>query len=121
MDRQMKRKAPGSETKNGKPFVPIRTKIFAGCVTIAIVTEILVFTAVFSAYRQNARKHKVGSYFFGFVNGKAQFNFVWEFIKKLPDIDTSLWMHDIFHSDFTPYDTEEIEVLKDCNKDKKIF
>ena len=44
-----------------------------------------------------------------------------EFIKKLPDIDTSLWMHDIFHSDFTPYDTEEIEILKDCNKDKKIF
>lgn len=67
------------------------------------------------------KKHKVGSYFFGFVNGKAQFNFVWEFIKKLPDIDTSLWMHDIFHSDFTPYDAEEIEVLKDCNKDKKIF
>lgn len=56
MDRQMKRKAPGSETKNGKPFVPIRTKIFAGCVTIAILTEMLVFTAVFSAYRQNARK-----------------------------------------------------------------
>ena len=56
MDRQMKRKAPGSETKNGKPFVPIRTKIFAGCVTIAILTEMLVFTAVFSTYRQNARK-----------------------------------------------------------------
>ncbi|MBQ4307074.1 MAG: hypothetical protein II759_00670 [Lachnospiraceae bacterium] len=67
------------------------------------------------------KKEKIGSYFFGFVNGKAQFNFVWEFIKKLPDIDTRLWMHDIFHSDFTPYDEEEIEVIRECNKDKKIF
>lgn len=61
------------------------------------------------------KKENVGSYFFGFVNGKAQFNYVWEFIKKLPDIDTSLWMHDIFHSDFTPYDEEEIEVIRKCN------
>lgn len=67
------------------------------------------------------KKEKIGSYFFGFVNGKAQFNYVWEFIKKLPDIDTRLWMHDIFHSDFTPYDEEEIEVIIECNKDKKIF
>ena len=61
------------------------------------------------------KKEGVGSYFFGFVNGKNQFNFVWEFIKDLPDIDTRLWMHDIFHSDFTPYDPEEIEVIKECN------
>ena len=67
------------------------------------------------------KKHKVGSYFFGFVNGKAQFNCVWEFIKKLPDIDTRLWMHDIFHSDFTPYDPDEIEVLRECNRDKDIW
>lgn len=67
------------------------------------------------------KKEKIGSYFFGFVNGKSQFNYVWEFIKKLPDIDTRLWMHDIFHDDFTPYDEEEIEVIKACNQDKKIF
>jgi len=67
------------------------------------------------------KREKVGSYFFGFVNGKAQFNYVWEFIKKLPDIDTRLWMHDIFHSDFTPYDEDEIRVIEECNKDKKIF
>ncbi|MFR6330538.1 MAG: hypothetical protein ACLUOI_18155, partial [Eisenbergiella sp.] len=48
------------------------------------------------------KKEGVGSYFFGFVNGKSQFNYVWEFIKNLPDIDTSLWMHDIFHEDFRP-------------------
>ncbi len=67
------------------------------------------------------KKEGVGSYFFGFVNGKSQFNIVWEFIKNLPDIDTDLWMHDIFHDDFTPYDPEEIEVIRACNEDKKIF
>ena len=67
------------------------------------------------------KKEKIGSYFFGFVNGKSQFNYVWEFIKKLPDIDTRLWMHDIFHSDFTPYDKDEIAVLKACNENKKIW
>lgn len=67
------------------------------------------------------KREKIGSYFFGFVNGKAQFQYVWEFIKNLPDIDTRLWMHDIFHSDFTPYDDEEIEVIRACNRDKTIF
>ncbi|MDR1825528.1 MAG: cellulase family glycosylhydrolase [Bifidobacteriaceae bacterium] len=61
------------------------------------------------------KREGVGSYFFGFVNGKAQFQYVWEFIKQLPGIDTRLWMHDIFHSDFTPYDPDEIPVLKACN------
>lgn len=64
------------------------------------------------------KKEDVASYFFGFVNGKSQFNYVWEFIKNLPDIDTRLWMHDIFHSDFTPYDPDEIEVIKKLNFDK---
>ena len=66
------------------------------------------------------KKEGVGSYFFGFVNGKSQFNFVWEFIKNLPDIDTSLWMHDIFHEDFRPYDKEEIEMIQECNRDKTL-
>lgn len=61
------------------------------------------------------QREDIGSYFFGFVNGKAQLNHVWEFIKDLEGIDTGLWMHDIFHTDFTPYDPDEIAVLKACN------
>jgi len=61
------------------------------------------------------QKEGIGSYFFGFVNGKAQLDHVWEFIKDLDGIDTSLWMHDIFHEDFTAYDDDEIAVLKACN------
>jgi hypothetical protein len=66
------------------------------------------------------KKQGIGSYFFGFVNGKSQFNNVWGHIKNFTDIDVNLWMHDIFHSDFTPYDPEEIEVVIECNRDKTL-
>jgi len=64
-------------------------------------------------------EEKIGSYIFGFVNGKAQFNYVWNFIKKLPDIDIRLWMHDIFYWDFTPYDPKEIETFQKYNRAAK--
>jgi hypothetical protein len=67
------------------------------------------------------KKEKIGSYFFGFVNGKPQMNVVWDFIKDMESIDQSLWMHDIFHSNFTPYDRDEIEVLKNYNEDKNLW
>jgi hypothetical protein len=61
------------------------------------------------------KREKVGSYFFGFVNGKKQFNVVWEYLKVRTDMDLNLWMHNIFHSDFTPYDPDEIETILKCN------
>lgn len=61
------------------------------------------------------KKENIGSYFFGFVNGKSQFNEPWEYLRKRTDMDFTLWMHDIFHSDFTPYDSDEIIVIKECN------
>ncbi len=64
------------------------------------------------------KKENVGSYFFGFVNGKMQYNEPWEYLKVRSDMDFHLWMHDIFHRDFTPYDEEEIEFLKKYNMDE---
>lgn len=61
------------------------------------------------------KRERVGSYFFGFVNGKMQFNEPWEYLKVRKDMDLTLWMHDIYHKDFTPYDPEEIAVITKCN------
>ncbi|WP_062200371.1 cellulase family glycosylhydrolase [Demequina salsinemoris] len=61
------------------------------------------------------KREEIGSYFFGFVNGKCQLHEAWDFIKGIDGVDTRLWMHDIFHDDFTPYDAEEIAVLKELN------
>ncbi len=35
--------------------------------------------------------------------------------KNIQNVDTSVWMHDIVHSDFTPYDPDEIAVLRRYN------
>ena len=67
------------------------------------------------------KKEKIGSYFFSLVNGKPQMHIVWDFIKPYPSVDQKLWMHDLFHSDFTPYDEGEIACLKEYNADKKIW
>lgn len=66
------------------------------------------------------KREGIGSYFFGFVNGKTQFDVVWDFLKPYPSVDRSLWMHDIFHDDFTPYDRDEIAVIKACNANKEL-
>lgn len=42
--------------KNRKHFISIRTKIFTGCMIIAVLTEFLVYAGIFSIYRQNARE-----------------------------------------------------------------
>lgn len=67
------------------------------------------------------KREKIGSYFFGLVNGKTQFHIAWDFIKEYLSVDTSVWMHDLYHADFTPYDQEELDILKKCNEDKNIW
>lgn len=67
------------------------------------------------------KREKIGSYFFGLVNGKTQFHIVWDFIKSFPSVDTTLWMHDLYHADFRPYDEEELEILRRYNEDKNIW
>ena len=37
-----------------------------------------------------------------------------------PLINTE-WMHNLYHADFTPYDQEELDILKKCNEDKNIW
>lgn len=66
------------------------------------------------------KREDIGSYFFGLVNGKPQLHHVWEFIKDLPNVDTSPWMHDVVHADFTPYDPDEIAVLRTCNREEPL-
>lgn len=39
MHREYKRKESDREPRNARPFVSIRTKIFAGCVAIALLSD----------------------------------------------------------------------------------
>jgi len=61
------------------------------------------------------KKYNIGSYFFGFVVNQETDGFrldkVWPFIADDDRIDTSLWMHGIYRSDYTPYDQDDIDAL----------
>ena len=60
------------------------------------------------------KKYNIGSYFFGFVRGPVpEFDIakVWQWIENDDRIDTKLWMHGIYHADFTPYDQDDIDAL----------
>lgn len=57
----------------------------------------------------------IGSFHWGLVNGYRQFHEPWGFLRPLADqydIDIEKWQHDIYKSDFTPYNPEEIKLFK---------
>jgi hypothetical protein len=56
------------------------------------------------------RQERVGSMFWGLVNGKTQTNYHWGSKAGAPP--PRVWQHDIFHGDLTPYDQNEIDLLK---------
>ena len=55
-------------------------------------------------------QYRVGSTFWGLVNGKTQTNYRWG--SKAGDPPPRVWQDDIFHGDLTPYDQNEIDLLK---------
>lgn len=60
------------------------------------------------------KKHNVGAYSWGLVSGKTQTHCAWDSWQK--PAHPELWFHDIFHADGTPYDSEEVEFLKEITK-----
>ena len=55
-------------------------------------------------------KERVGSMFWGLVNGKTQTNYHWG--SKAGDPAPVVWQHDIYRGDLTPYDDKEIHLLQ---------
>lgn len=52
----------------------------------------------------------VGCMLWGLVNGKTQTDLHWG--HRPGDPPSSIWQHDLYHGDFTPYDANEIATLK---------
>lgn len=57
------------------------------------------------------KENKVGSLFWGLVNGKTQTHLPWGHRPEHGEYK-GVWQHDIFHPDLTPYDNHEIAVIK---------
>ena len=60
------------------------------------------------------KENNVGAINWGFVAGKTNTIFAWS--DPRPDVaEPEVWFHDIFRQDHTPFNEEEIEVIKKCN------
>ncbi len=67
-----------------------------------------------------ARKYHVGAINWGLVNGKSQTNLPWDSWKRPYVSDQpTVWFHDLFHPDGTPYREREIEIIRDLTSDKQ--
>ena len=54
----------------------------------------------------------VGAINWGLVSGRSQTIYPWDSWKKQYTEEPKLWFHDVFRKDGAPYDTHEIEIIK---------
>ena len=58
------------------------------------------------------KKHGVGAYNWGFVQGKSQTHCPWDSWQITYDNEPELWFHDIYRTNGEPYRQNEVEFLK---------
>jgi hypothetical protein len=56
------------------------------------------------------KEERIGCFHWGLVNGRTQTHLPWPVLEKI--VPKGQWHHDLFHADGTPYDAEEIELLR---------
>ncbi len=60
-----------------------------------------------------AKRYHVAAINWGFVKGKTQTHLPWDsWEKPYVDREPSVWFHEIFRSDGTPYRTEEVDLIR---------
>jgi hypothetical protein len=63
------------------------------------------------------KSQKVGAMNWGFVSGKTQTIYPWDSWEKQYTVEPPVWFHDIFRADGTPFDTKEVEYIKQLTRD----
>lgn len=76
--------------------------------------------STFQACLPVLKKHQIGAYQWGFVQGKTQTHIPWDsWQKPYTDGEPPLWFHEVFRSDGAPYRPEEVRVIKRLTQDAK--
>lgn len=57
------------------------------------------------------REERIGSMHWGMVNGKTQTHLPWG--HRPGDPEPTVWQHDLYHTDFTPYKQAELSLFKE--------
>ena len=60
------------------------------------------------------KKYNVGAINWGFVSGKTNTIFAWD-EPKPNEKEPVLWFHDILRKDKTPFDQNEVDIIKKMN------
>ena len=68
--------------------------------------------STFAAILPILKEDRIGAYNWGFVSGKTQTIYPWDSWEKTYTAEPSLWFHDIFHQDGTPYDSRETDFIR---------
>ncbi len=58
------------------------------------------------------RRHRVGAYNWGLVDGKTQTKYPWASWREVFTAEPEVWHHDIFRADGTPYSQEEVDYIR---------
>ena len=59
------------------------------------------------------KHYRVAMYNWGFVDGKTQTRFPWDsYQHPYTDREPTVWFHDLFHGDGTPYRQREIDIIR---------
>jgi hypothetical protein len=67
-----------------------------------------------------AKKYKVAAINWGFVAGKTQTYLPWDsWQKPYVDREPTIWFHEIFRQDGTPYKQEEVDLIRSLTRSKK--
>ncbi len=69
--------------------------------------------STFQAILPYFKQEKIGAYNWGFVAGKSQTIYPWETWQKKYTAEPSVWFHDIFRPDGSPYDANEVKFLRE--------
>jgi len=75
--------------------------------------------STFAAILPLLKQEKVGAYNWGFVSGKTQTIYPWDSWEKTYTAEPTLWFHDIFRRDGTPYDVRETELIKQMTRGER--
>src|SRR6266404_3562824 len=65
------------------------------------------------------KKYGVAAYNWGLVNGKSQTIYPWASWGKHYTNEPTIWFHDIFRVDGTPFSTAEVQLIRDLSGRKK--
>jgi hypothetical protein len=76
--------------------------------------------STFEAILPYLREQNVGAYNWGFVAGKTQTIYPWDSWQKTYTAGPPLWFHDIFHRSGTPYNEEEVRLIRQITGQKAV-